>query len=91
MSEMTDWDLEEQNDMATNKSTRRNFIKLSSISGLAVTAFSAACSNAKPVYQKPEKKHLCFLFQCVSITEGNIGRKRRSESFSTWVLLWWFQ
>lgn len=60
--------------MTTKDSSRRDFIKLMSVAGLAVTGLSTACSNAKAAIEKPEKENLIFLFQGDSITDGNRGR-----------------
>lgn len=60
--------------MATKDSSRRDFIKLMSVAGLAVTGLPTACSNTKSTVQRPEKENLCFLFQGDSITDGNRGR-----------------
>lgn len=59
--------------MATTSSSRRNFIKLASVAGLATTGLSA-CTRMKSTPEKPEKQNLCFLFQGDSITDGNRGR-----------------
>jgi lysophospholipase L1-like esterase len=60
--------------MATKDSSRRGFIKLMSVAGLAVTGLPAACSGTKSVIEKPKKENLVFLFQGDSITDGNRGR-----------------
>lgn len=55
-------DKEKQNGMMEKEPSRRNFIKLMSVAGVAVTGLSTACSNIKSTVQKPEKENLCFLF-----------------------------
>lgn len=60
--------------MATTNSSRRDFIKLISVAGVAVTGLSTACSNMKLMVKRPEKEKLRFLFQGDSITDGNRGR-----------------
>ena len=60
--------------MTTKDSSRRDFIKLMSVAGLAATGLPIACSNAKAAIAKPEKENLVFLFQGDSITDGNRGR-----------------
>lgn len=60
--------------MATTNSSRRDFIKLISVAGVAVTGLSTACSNIKLMVKRPEKEKLRFLFQGDSITDGNRGR-----------------
>ncbi|WP_163707574.1 SGNH/GDSL hydrolase family protein [Mangrovibacterium lignilyticum] len=60
--------------MTTNKSSRRDFIKLATVAGVATAGLATACTtNTKPV-EKPEKEKLTFLFQGDSITDGNRGR-----------------
>lgn len=60
--------------MTAENSSRRDFVKLMSVAGVAMTGLSSACSNTKPIVQKPEKEKLRFLFQGDSITDGNRGR-----------------
>ena len=60
--------------MTTTNASRRDFIKLISVAGVAVTGLATACSNMKSTVQRPEKENLCFLFQGDSITDGNRGR-----------------
>ncbi len=60
--------------MVTEDSSRRDFIKLMSVAGLAVTGLPAACSATKSVIEKPKEENLLFLFQGDSITDGNRGR-----------------
>lgn len=62
--------------MVTEDSSRRDFIKLMSVAGLAVTGLPAACSGTKSVIEKPNKENLVFLFQGDSITDGNRGRNK---------------
>ncbi len=60
--------------MKANDTSRRDFIKLMSVAGLAATALPTACANTKTRNSKPEKENLVFLFQGDSITDGNRGR-----------------
>ncbi len=60
--------------MTIKKSSRRDFIKLSSVAGLTMAGFSTSGISSKAEYKKPEKENLCFLFQGDSITDGNRGR-----------------
>jgi lysophospholipase L1-like esterase len=53
--------------------SRRDFVKLSSVAGLALTGLSASGANMNSKPEMPEKK-LRFLFQGDSITDGNRGR-----------------
>jgi lysophospholipase L1-like esterase len=66
--------LDKQIGNTAKDSDRRDFIKLISLGGLAVTGFSATSPNTKPVIKRPEKENLRFLFQGDSITDGNRGR-----------------
>lgn len=58
--------------MTAKEYSRRGFVKVMSVTGVAVTWFSIAVANSKG--QKPEKENLRFLFQGDSITDGNRGR-----------------
>lgn len=58
----------------TKDSSRRDFIKLMSVAGIAITGLPIACSNAKSVLAKPKEENLVFLFQGDSIIDGNRGR-----------------
>ena len=58
----------------TKDSSRRDFIKLMTVAGIAITGLPIACSNAKSVLAKPKEENLVFLFQGDSITDGNRGR-----------------
>jgi lysophospholipase L1-like esterase len=60
--------------MTSKHSARRDFIKLMSVAGLAVSGLSTACSSTKSSIATTEKQNLCFLFQGDSITDGNRGR-----------------
>jgi len=60
--------------MVTENSSRRDFIKIMSVAGLAVTGLPVACSGTKSVIVKPINENLVFLFQGDSITDGNRGR-----------------
>ncbi|MCW0484530.1 SGNH/GDSL hydrolase family protein [Gaoshiqia sediminis] len=60
--------------MSTKNSSRRDFIKLASVAGLATAGLSAACTHATSTFEKPERENLRFLFQGDSITDGNRGR-----------------
>lgn len=62
--------------MTKINSSRRDFVKLMTVAGVAVTGLSTGCSNIKSTVQRPgpEKQNLCFLFQGDSITDGNRGR-----------------
>jgi lysophospholipase L1-like esterase len=60
--------------MANTNSSRRDFVKLISVAGVAVAGLPMACSSMKSTVQKPEKEKLRFLFQGDSITDGNRGR-----------------
>ena len=60
--------------MTKTSSSRRDFVKLASVAGLAFTGLSVTGANPKPAFEKPEKENLCFLFQGDSITDGNRGR-----------------
>lgn len=71
---MKDSSPEKRNSKKAKDSPRRDFIKLLSLAGLAVSGVSTACSNAKSEIERPERKNLRFLFQGDSITDGNRGR-----------------
>lgn len=60
--------------MEGNYSNRRDFVKLMSIAGLAMTGLSTSCASTTSASAKPEKENLRFLFQGDSITDGNRGR-----------------
>ena len=60
--------------MTTTSSSRRDFIKLASVVGLATAGLSTACTDMKSTPEVPEKEDLRFLFQGDSITDGNRGR-----------------
>lgn len=65
--------------MTTQDSSRRDFVKLMSVAGLAVTGsavtgLAATCLGTKTAIVKPKKEDLIFLFQGDSITDGNRGR-----------------
>lgn len=60
--------------MKTKDSSRRDFIKLMTVAGIAITGLPIACSNTKSVKAKPKEENLVFLFQGDSITDGNRGR-----------------
>jgi len=60
--------------MTEKTSSRRNFIKLASVAGLATAGFSTASATIRSKPEVPEKKNLRFLFQGDSITDGNRGR-----------------
>jgi hypothetical protein len=60
--------------MTTTNSSGRDFIKLMSVAGLAMTGLPTACANTKSVIAKPKKENLTFLFQGDSLTDGNRGR-----------------
>jgi lysophospholipase L1-like esterase len=62
------------NKMTIKISSRRGFIKLASVAGLAFTGLSASGANMKLKPESPEKENLRFLFQGDSITDGNRGR-----------------
>nr|WP_294932256.1 SGNH/GDSL hydrolase family protein [uncultured Flavobacterium sp.] len=54
--------------------SRRDFVKVMTVAGVAVTGLPAACSGTKSVIEKPNENNLLFLFQGDSITDGNRGR-----------------
>ena len=60
--------------MTKINSSRRDFVKLMTVAGVAVTGLAAACSGTKSVIEKPNENNLLFLFQGDSITDGNRGR-----------------
>lgn len=61
--------------MTVKNTSRRDFVKLTSVAGLTAAAgLSTAFVNKKAAYFKPEKKNLRFLFQGDSITDGSRGR-----------------
>ncbi len=60
--------------MTRSDFSRRGFLKLGSVAGLAFTGLSVTGANPKRTFEKPEKENLRFLFQGDSITDGNRGR-----------------
>jgi lysophospholipase L1-like esterase len=60
--------------MTIKTSSRRDFIKTSSVAGLAVAGLLESCVPTKSTFKQPENEALRFLFQGDSITDGNRGR-----------------